>query len=126
MIATAFLAGCVGDETLTAFAQDDTVFHLAQIDGAPFAARATIDISVPGEVSGQGPCNSYAADQTAPYPWFDLGPIRSTRRACDSLQAEQQFLTTLRAMTIAELLGDTLILSNTDGAEMVFRSHLLE
>ena len=54
------------------------------------------------------------------------GPIRSTRRACDSLQTEQQFLSALRTMTIAELLGDTLILSNTDGAEMVFRSHLFE
>lgn len=120
------LPACQGDETLTAFAQDDHLFLLAEIDGLPFPARATIDISDPGTVSGTAPCNSYSASQTAPYPWFALGPIATTRRACAELELEARFLAALAAMTIAEVAGDTLILSHTDGSEMVFRSHLLE
>ena len=42
--------------------------------------------------------------------------------ACDSLSAETVFFTALGDMTLAEVVGDTLILSNDKGREMVFQS----
>ena len=72
--------------------------------------------------SGEAPCNAWSATQSAPYPWFALGPIATTRRACPELAAEQTFLTTLAAMTLAEAQGPVLILSSDEGLEMVFRA----
>jgi heat shock protein HslJ len=40
--------------------------------------------------------------------------------ACENLSAETVFFAALEEMMLAEASGDTLILSNTDGREMVF------
>lgn len=114
------LAAC-GDETVSAFSENDE-YQLISINDVPFNAKATLDISVSGNVSGSGPCNRYNASQTAPYPWFDLGPIASTKRACDELSKEAQFFISLETMTIVEVAGKTLILSNDDKDEMVFQA----
>ena len=55
------------------------------------------------------------------YPWFELGLMRATRMACGDLPAEREFFAMLATMTLAEVSGDVLILSNPDGAEMVFQ-----
>lgn len=115
------LAGCQPDETLTAYADGQSVFVLQSIDDTAFNATATIDISEAGKISGQAPCNRYFATQSTPYPWFEAGPIGATRMACDSLSAETVFFTALSDMTLAEVVGDTLILSNDNGREMVFQ-----
>jgi heat shock protein HslJ len=57
---------------------------------------------------------------TVPYPWFDAGPIASTRLACPALDAEVAFFAALGQATLIEVGGDTLILSNPDGLKMVF------
>ncbi len=116
------LMGCETDETVAAFAGDATVFALQSLDGAPFPASATLDVGTPGQITGDAPCNSYSADQSAPYPWFAVGPIAATRRACSDLAAETTFFDALAAMTLVEVVGETLILSNTDGGEMVFQA----
>ncbi len=118
--ASLLLAAC-GDETVTGFA-DTTLFVLSTIDGRAFEASATLDIATSGQISGTGPCNSYRATQSAPYPWVDIGPIAATRRACPDLDTEQQFFETLSQMTNVEVLGDVLILRNDAGAEMVFEA----
>ena len=74
-----------------------------------------------GKISGQAPCNRYFATQSTPYPWFEAGPIGATRMACASLSADTVFFTALSDMTLAEVVGDTLILSNDKGREMVFQ-----
>ena len=116
------LAACNSDETLTAYADGVTVFALETLNGAPFTARATIDISEPGRVTGQAPCNRYFAAQTAPYPWFKLGPVGATKMACPDLNQEGAFLRALSQMTLSEIAGSTLILSNDAGQEMVFQA----
>jgi len=98
------------------------VFNLVSIDGAPFGAEATIDLSEAGRIQGQAPCNQYFADQKTVYPWFEAGPIGATRMACDKLNEETAFFSALSEMTLSEALGDTLILSNPDGSEMVFQA----
>lgn len=116
--ATLFLGAC-GDETVTAYADMDS-FVLTSINGTPFEASATLNVGDAGRISGTAPCNSYNAAQTAPYPWFALGPIAATRRACPDLAAESAYFETLSQMTNVEVVGSVLILRNDTGAEMVF------
>ncbi len=116
------LMACQPDETVSGHTDGVTAFALQSIDGTAFMATATIDISQTGKISGRAPCNSYFATQTAPYPWFALGPIGSTKMACPDLSQEGQFLNTLGSMTLVEVVGNTLILSNDTGREMVFQA----
>jgi heat shock protein HslJ len=115
-----FASACVSDESISGFVAPSTEYHLLEIDGAPFDAPATISFPETGKVVGQAPCNRYFATQIAPYPWFELKGIGATRMACENLAAESAFFAALEDMTLAEVSGDTLILSNTDGRQMVF------
>jgi heat shock protein HslJ len=121
-LAVLLAAACQADETVTAYTDGTRVFTLQSIDGIPFGATATIDLSEAGKITGQAPCNRYFAAQSAPYPWFMAGPIGSTRMACPDLVSETTFFTALELMTLAEVVGDTLILSNDTKSEMVFQA----
>ena len=116
------LADCGGDETVTSYGGAAAEWRLIQIDGKAFGAKATLSLAEPGKISGEAPCNRYFAEQTAPYPWFKAEQIGATRRACPDLAAENTFLQALGDMTLSEVAGDTLILSNEAGQEMVFRA----
>lgn len=113
------LAACQGDETLTGYGGAGT-WHLQAINDQPFTAAATLTLATDGTARGQAPCNSYSARQTAPYPWFALSPIASTKRACAALPQEHIYFETLRSMSLAEVAGPTLILSNDQGQLMQF------
>ncbi len=116
------LTACRADETVRAYGGADQVWTLKELNGATFPTTATLTFPKAGEIAGQGPCNRYFGAMKSPYPWFDAGPIGSTRMACPNLAAETAFLSALEAATVSEVAGDTLILSNTDGLEMVFKS----
>ena len=118
----AALTGCEKDESLRAFVPEGSVWRLTELAGAPFPARATLAFPEPGAITGQAPCNTYGANQSAPYPWFEAGPIQATKMACDALTLEQEFFTALRTATFAEISGDTLILSDDSGALLVFKN----
>lgn len=113
--------GCT-DETISGYADPDTTYRLVEIDGQPFTPRATISFKAEGRAEGSAPCNNWSATQSVPYPWFELGPIAATKRACPDLNAETQFFETLGQMTLAEVQGPTLILTNDDAREMVFEA----
>jgi len=118
----ALIGGCFADEGLTGYAPGR--WHLVQNGGAdPSAATQaiTLDLSTRGLISGRGPCNAYSAPQTAPYPWFAPGPVTSTHRACPGLAAEQAYLAALSQMSLAEVSGPVLILSNDAGETLEFR-----
>jgi len=110
------LAGCAQDETISGFAGVGSEWRYQ----GSSAGVVTLAFPEQGQVTGQGPCNRYFAAQTAPYPWFELGPVGSTKMACPELQAEAAYFTNLQAMTLAEVSGDVLILSNDAGDQMVF------
>ena len=114
-------AACRKDETISGFVPEGAVWQLEAINGADFAANATLAFPEPGKITGDAPCNSYFASQSAPYPWIAIDDIGSTRRACPALPAEQEFLSSLAKMTLAEVAGDVLVLSNDAGNEMIFR-----
>ncbi len=116
----AVLAAYLVDETVSGYA-DGEVYRLIELDGAPFTARATLDVSTPGQVSGEGPCTRFSAAQSVPYPWIEIGPIRATKRACPQLAEEAVYFTALSEMSLAEALGNILILTNDKGRELVFQ-----
>jgi heat shock protein HslJ len=116
----AFLNTCAGDESIAGYVDPSAEYHLVEIDGEAINLRATITFSSAGEVVGQAPCNRYFATQTVPYPWFSLYGIGATRMACPDMAAETAFFEVLEDMTLSEASGDTLILSNSDGRQMVF------
>ncbi|MFB1024000.1 MAG: META domain-containing protein [Octadecabacter sp.] len=120
LIPLAFLNTCAGDESIAGYVDPSAEYHLVEIDGEAINLRATITFPSAGEVVGQAPCNRYFATQTVPYPWFSLDGIGATRMACPDMAAETAFFTALQDMTLSEASGDTLILSNSDGRQMVF------
>lgn len=117
-----FLAACQPDETVTKYLQGSETFVMQSIDGTSFEAAARIDLGEAGRVSGQAPCNSYFAEQSAPYPWFELGPIAATKRACPDLDAEQTFFDALATASLVEVSDPILILTNDQDLEMVFQA----
>lgn len=118
----ALLLSACKDETISGHADAGVVWSLVELDGTAFQASATLSFPEKGRIAGQAPCNSYSGTQTAPYPWFETGPILSTKRACPDLNAETAFFAALSKMNIAEVSGSTLILSNETGRQMVFTS----
>lgn len=116
------LAGCLPqDETLTRYGAAGQTWILQELNGAAFAAKATLVFGRGGAVSGDGPCNSYRGQNSSPYPWFDVQELAATRKVCPDLLAETQFLDTLRTMTESEVSGSVLILRNGSDSEMVFK-----
>ncbi|MBL4767229.1 MAG: META domain-containing protein [Rhodobacteraceae bacterium] len=128
MLKLAIIAGLFGlgqcgkDETVAGYGAADQVWKLTELDGAAFAAQATVTFPESGVIAGQAPCNSYSGKMDAPYPWFDAEQMAVTRRACPDLAAETTFLAALDDMTLSEVSGDTMILSNDSGREMVFKA----
>lgn len=116
------LSFCESDETVTGYGAAGSVWKLTSLNGAEFTAEATLEFGEEGKFFGKAPCNVYNGTQTADYPWFETGPIAATQMACPELEAETAYLRALDAMTIAEVVGDTMILSNEDGGEMVFEA----
>lgn len=116
------LSGCFGDESVSAYGAADQTWQLQELDGQPFVATATLTFPDPKTASGNAPCNSYSARFDAPYPWFEVGPIALTKRACPDLDTEQEFFAALGEMTISEVSGGVLVLSNEAGREMVFKA----
>lgn len=116
------MSACQADESATKYGAADRDWQLVEMGGKPFDARATLNFGEDGKLSGQAPCNRFSTINTVPYPSFKTGPIASTKMACPDLHAESDFFNTLGAMTLSEVLGDTLILRNDAGVEMVFKA----
>ncbi len=128
MLRLAIIAGLFGlgqcgkDETVAGYGGADQVWELTELDGTTFTATATVTFPEPGKIAGKAPCNTYVGKMDAPYPWFETGPLAATQMACPDLESETAFLTALGEMSLSEVSGDTMILSNEDGREMVFKA----
>ncbi len=116
------LAACLKDETISGYVDQTATFQLVEINGTPFTATTTLSFPKQGQINGQAPCNTYTASQTAPYPWFEIGPIAATRATCTEIAQEAEFFAALARMTLIEALADVVILRNDDDEEMLFRA----
>lgn len=115
-----FVTACKNDETVRAYGAADKEWRLIELNEKPFNASATLTFPEVNRIAGNAPCNGYSASMSVPYPWFEAGPIAATKRACPDLAAESAFFNALGAATLSEVLGNTLILSNPEGLNMVF------
>lgn len=115
------LLGCGPDATISSYADSEAIYVLQSIDESPFTTRTTITFPEKGVVIGTGPCNHYRAEQTAPYPWFEVAAVATTKLNCPALPEEAEYLATLSEMNFAEIFGPVLLLSNSSGTEMVFQ-----
>ena len=109
------------DETISGYAPYER-YVLTELDGQAFVGDVTIEFSEEGRVSGQGPCNRYFAEQLAPLPWFELGPIGATKMACPHLNLETKFFSALSRARFAESLGEVLTLSDENGVILTFKA----
>ncbi|SNS51788.1 META domain-containing protein [Antarctobacter heliothermus] len=110
-----------------AIAQDDMMdgpvdgrWALQRIGDAPFAARAELDLSQAGRVSGSGPCNGFSGRVEGDWPKISVGPLRSTRRACPELGQEHLFFMALQSVQHGAMREDDLVLTDPAGRELVF------
>lgn len=69
-----------------------------------------LTINADGSVTGQAPCNTYSAPQTAVPPGFKLGPITTTRMACggNAGNLERRYLEAMRQADGISYLGGVL------------------
>ena len=88
----------------------DGSYRLAGIDGQKVPANATLMIAG-NQISGQGPCNAYNAQNSAAWPAVALSPIASTRRACITEGGEAGYFAALGQTNMAQRSGDMLVLS---------------
>ena len=116
------LLSCRGDETVTAYGAADIEWRLYELDGQPFMAQATLAFPEPGQITGSAPCNRFSGTMDAPYPWFDAQELSLTRMACKNLKDERIYIAALQDMTLSEVSGEFLILSNVEGREMLFKA----
>jgi heat shock protein HslJ len=75
-----------------------------------------------GNVSGQAPCNTYRTEFTVDGDRVEVGPIATTRMACESkvTEAETDFLKALERVDTVAANGDRLTLAGPDGVELIF------
>lgn len=115
------LSACRTDETISGRTGPSDIWVLSHIGDTPVTERITIRFPEQGRVTGEAPCNSYFADQFAPLPWIDLGPVGATRRACPALDLETRYFGLLDRMALVETLGETLLMTADDGMTLTYR-----
>lgn len=87
------------------------------ISGTTLTATFTADA-----VSGSSGCNTYNGSYTLDGDALKIGPLATTRMACDpaaTMDQETQFLAALAASTTVEQTGATVTLRNAAGATQV-------
>ena len=126
MIRTIFLltltmTACQADETISGYADPDAVWVLTELNGQTPQSKITLTFPEKGKIAGRAPCNRYFGAQTKPLPWFETGPIASTKMACPSLDEEAQYFQTLEKSTLAEVGKTTLILLDETGPLLTYK-----
>jgi len=100
------------DETIRNYGMGEDLWRVTHLNGTEFKANATLKFTGRYTLSGTAPCNSYRTRMDIPFPWFQVGPILSTRTRCANISQEQTFFAALRATTIAKIEDGVLILSD--------------
>ena len=77
----------------------------------------TFEFDTEGNIAGDASCNRFGGSCAIEENSIKVGPLRSTRRACEPeiMQQEQKFLAFLGAVTAWSLDGNELVLTAPDG-----------
>jgi heat shock protein HslJ len=86
----------------------------------PAPAQSVTIFFADGSLTGQAPCNSYSATYVVSDSQLTLGPVVSTKMACDDLAIETAYFSLLATVTgwSVDASGD-LILSDASGTEVL-------
>lgn len=85
---------------------------------SPLADHAiTFEFDTEGNIAGHASCNRFRGSCQIEGDKIKVGPLRSTRRACepDVMEQEHKFLALLGAAATWSLDGDKLVLTTPDG-----------
>jgi heat shock protein HslJ len=77
----------------------------------------TMEFDTEGNIAGDGSCNRFGGSCKIEGDKIEVGPLRSTRRACEPeiMQQEQKFLALLGAIAAWSIEGDELVLTGSEG-----------
>jgi heat shock protein HslJ len=127
-MSTLLVAG--GSLALTQAGPDDLAtlqaapWTLSELDGESIdpSAGITAAFEADGSLSGFAGCNSYNSDYTTDGAILTVGPIASTRKACDDATTanENIFLDLLQNAATWSLDSTVLTITATDGGTLVF------
>ena len=83
----------------------------------------TFEFDNEGNIAGDGSCNRFGGSCKIEGDKIEVGPLRSTRRACepDIMQQEHKFLALLGAAATWAMDGDELVLTAPDGGIRAIR-----
>ncbi|MGB2358380.1 MAG: META domain-containing protein [Paracoccaceae bacterium] len=115
------LGGCQSKDPAPYEAATGPVWIMQTLDGKPFSAETTLRFSQDGRVSGKAPCNRYFGAVKFAGTDVTIGPLGSTRMACEALDEETRYLLALAAMTELKLSRDQLILRDASGRDLTFK-----
>jgi heat shock protein HslJ len=121
LLLTLTMTACQADETISGYADPDAVWALTDLNGQSPQSEITLTFPEKGKIAGRAPCNRYFGTQTKPLPWFETGPLASTKMACPNLAEESQYFQTLEKSTLAEVSETTLILSDNTGPLLTYK-----
>ena len=85
---------------------------------APLADHPiTFEFDAEGNIAGHASCNRFGGTCQIDGDKIEIGPLRSTRRACepDIMQQERKFLAVLAAIAAWSIEGDELVLTGSEG-----------
>jgi heat shock protein HslJ len=98
-------------------AQMDWILSL--VDDKPALYSATLNLSEPGKLRGEGPCNRYFGSVIREGRMFAPGMFSYTKMACEHITAETAFFQAMQGITTAQEGAGTLVLSGS-GTELHF------
>lgn len=124
----ALLAAAVSIPGLPASAQPEvplsnwllpgSTWQLVELNGAPFEARVTAQLTADGRIEGEAPCNAFEASYTGDWPDIEVEPVLTTRRTCPDQAQENAFLEALAQVDTADNTDSGLILTGPDGVAL--------
>jgi heat shock protein HslJ len=77
----------------------------------------TFEFDTEGNIAGDASCNRFGGSCSVDGDKIEVGPLRSTRRACEPevMQQEQKFLALIGAVTTWSMDGEELVLTAPEG-----------
>jgi len=73
-------------------------------------------------VTGFAGCNTFSSSWLMEEGRLVFGPLLSTRMACPDMDSERAFLVALDGAVLADITGDMLVITGTDGTELTFKA----
>lgn len=102
------------------FSQPDQVWQLATLRGVDFPKDSTLEFGEDNRVAGKALCNRFMGQADWTPERLSFGPMGTTMMACPDLDQERLVLQALAEVTKGGIVGGQLVLTLSDGSQMVY------